>query len=357
MFMAVGTFTDCFMGGAPAEGIYVFAVDPAAGTAEPVQVVSGLFSPSFLCRHPSRPLLYSAERQWSAEDKTTGAVATWRIDPASGRLEQAGRCRSGGAFTAHISISPDGRIVTTANPLGPTVASFLLDYDGTARRPAFVATHYGSGARERQAAPWPHSTFTTRDGKRLLACDLALDRVMIYDIDENDGRLTPARQPFAQVGSGAGSRHLAISANGRFVYVVNELDCTLSVFAWDAESGRMTTVQTVPTVAWALVDSCQPAEIVIAPDGATLYVTNRGSETVGIFAVDAATGRVAPAGQVPTLGKVPRHITLSPDGAYAFVCNQLSGEVVVFAVDRASGGLEPTGQVIPVPSASCAVVW
>lgn len=356
MFLAVGTFTDCFMGGAPAEGIYVFAVDPAANRAEPVQVAGGLHSPSFLCRHPSRPLLYSAERQWSAEDKSTGAVASWTIDPATGRLDQADRCRSGGAFTAHVGISPDGRILSAASPLGPTVATFVLAQDGTARSPAFIATHYGSGARERQSAPWPHSTFATPDGKRLLACDLGLDKVMIYDMGA-DGRLSPARQPFAQVSSGAGSRHLAIHPGGHFVYVVNELDCTLSVFAWNGAGGRMTSVKTVPTVPWDRADTSQPAEIAIAPDGAALYVTNRGLETVGVFTIDKSSGRVFPLAQVPTGGKVARHIALSPDGGHAFVCNQLSGEVAVFRVDPASGMLEATGLVIPVPSASCAVVW
>jgi len=357
MFVVIGTFTGGFMGGAPSEGLYVFEVDPRRGDCRPVQTVGGLVSPSFLCRHPSRPLLYSVERQFSADRADEGGLTTWRMDPATGRLEQLGRCPSGGAFTAHVAITRDGRVVTTANPLGPTVASFLLDEDGVARRPSSIVTHHGRSARERQSAPWPHSSFADAEGARLLACDLGLDRVMLYDIGREDGRLEPSRQPFAQVSSGAGCRHLAFHPGGRFVYVVNELDCSLSVFAYDAETGSLIVRQTVPTVPGEAVDTSQPAEIVVHPAGHCLYVTNRGHESVAVFAIDAEDGRVRLIGHEPTLGDTPRHIALSPDGAHAFVANQLSGEVAVFAIDAASGRLTATDCRISVPSPSCCLVW
>ena len=224
-------------------------------------------------------------------------------------------------------------------------------------RAGSVLEQQGQGARDRQATPWPHSSFFDRDSRRLLTCDLGLDRIGIYDANAQDGTLTPSRQPFAQVSSGAGCRHLAFHPDGCFVYVVNELDCTLSVFAYDRESSRMTITQTVPTVPWQEVDTSQPAEVVISPDGTTLYVTNRGRESIGIFGIDQASGRLRELAQEPSLGRVARHIALSPDGAHAFVANQLSDEVVVFARNPADGMLRPTGLRLPVPSPSCCVIY
>lgn len=357
MFIAVGTFTDGFMGGAPSEGLYVFDFDPLRETCALVQTVGGLVSPSFLCRHPMRDLLYSVERQWSATQKDHGALTTWQIDAVSGRLEQIGRCPSGGAFTAHVNVTADGRIATTANPLGPTIVSFLLNDDGIATTPSCIVAHRGAGARERQSAPWPHSCFPDPAGARLLACDLGLDRVMIYDIRHEDAELIPSRQPFAQVSSGAGARHLAIHPDGRFVYVVNELDSSLSVFRYAQDNGSLIVAQTITTVPDDAIDTSQPAEIAIHPAGKHLYVTNRGHESIAIFRIDQQSGRIRLIGYEPTQGNTPRHIALSADGAHAFLSNQLSGEVIIFAVDATSGQLRPTGCRIQVPNPSCSVVY
>lgn len=355
MFIAVGTFTDGFMGGHPSEGIHVFAFDPASRQADHVQTAGGVVSPSFLCRHPALPVIYSADRQWSVDDGSTGAVTTWQVDLASGKLTQAARIRSGGAFTAHVSTSPDGRIVAVANPLGPTIATFATDEAGLVREECAVVVHSGRGARDRQDAPWPHSTCFDRQGGRLLACDMGLDRIYLHDLAA-DGTLSAAPQPFAQVSSGAGCRHLALHPCGRFVYAVNELDCTLCAFAYAEDSGQMTIIQTLPTVPWDEVDTSQPAEVAIAPDGRYLYVTNRGAENMAVFAIDGQSGRLRLTGHVPTEGRMARHIALSPDGAFAFVSNQLSDEVAVFAIG-ADGLPQATGISLPVPSPSCCVVY
>lgn len=352
MFLIVGTFTGQFMGGAKSEGIYVFDFDPVSGAARRVQVAAGLHSPSYLARHPTLPIIYAAERQWSQDDKDEGALTSFAFFGATGQISQIARRKSGGAFTAHVRVSPDGKWLAAANPLGPNVAVFALGRDGTVGDEVTRFAFVGVGARERQSAPWPHSCWFTPDSKRMFVCDLGLDRVFQYDL--TDG-VQPGCHPFAQLNSGAGTRHAAVSADGRFLYVAGELDCSVSVFAHDAPRGSLAVVQTLPSVPEADISTSQPAEIILSRDGRFLYVTNRGHESVGIFAVNSQTGRLAPAGHVATSGNTPRHIALSQDGLFAFVANQLSGELVVFAVDLANGALTPTGMRIAVPSPSCVV--
>lgn len=353
MRLAIGAFTDGFMGGAPAEGIRLVEVDPSARRMEVVQTVGGLFSPSFLCRHPQGCRLYAAERRWSAADGTEGALMTFAVDGKG--LTQIDRRRSGGGFTAHVQVSPDARIVVTSNPMGPTVAMFTLDADGVPNSLDTRFRYEGRGARERQSAPWPHSAWFEPEGRRVFVCDLGLDRIMIYDVPSDGGPPVPGRQPFAQVGSGAGARHMAVSRDGRHLYVANELDGTIAVFAHDPAVGSVTIAQTIASVTDGSGVPCQPAEIVLSPDGRHLYVTNRGPEQVGIFAVDAESGAITPAGFAPTLGKLPRHIALSPDGLHAIVSNQLSGDLLFYDRDPQTGALEPSGMRLPTPSPSCVV--
>ena len=346
--VSVGTFTDGFMGGAPGEGVHLFRLSPDGRSGEPCGVLGGLCSPSYLARHPSLPLLYAAERAWSAEDKSTGALATLALGP-DGALTLIDRRRSGGSFSAHVAVSPDGRMAALANPLGPTIALFPLGADGVPGDPA-GAIFEGRGPRPRQSAPWPHSCWFSPSGQWLLACDMGLDRVSIYDLAGHPAALRPGPLAYAQVSSGAGARHLAIRADGRFAYVANELDGTISAFALDEAAGTLTIVQTLPCAA----EPNQPCEIVCDAAGRFLYVTLRGPEAVAVFAVDAESGRLTPHQLAPCLGNTPRHIALTPDGSLALVSNQLSGQIVGFAVDS-DGALAPNGLEIPVPSPACVV--
>lgn len=355
MFLIVGTFTGGFMGGAPSEGLYVFDHDPLTGKTRPVQTVPGLHSPSFVGRHPVLPVVYAVERQWSGEDNSEGAVTSFTFNESSGELKQIDRRRSGGAFTAHVRLSPDGRLLATANPLGPTIAVFPVDAAGLPGNP-HTFRFEGEGARERQSGPWPHSCSFDPVGRRLYACDMGLDRIFIYDVSEDGATICAARRAFAQVSSGAGARHMAIRPDGCFSYVANELDGTISVFAPDNIRGTLAIVQTLSCQPPDFEAPCQPAEIVCTPDGLHLYVTVRGSETLGMYSIDADSGRLVLIGHTPCLGNTPRHISLSPDGAFAFVSNQLSSEIIVFLVSR-SGELKPTGARIAVPSPTCVQIF
>lgn len=351
MRLAVGTFTDGSMGSKPAKGIYLAEFDAASGKAEVAGIIEGLHSPSFLCRHPNKPIVYAAERRWSADDATQGALSAWRLDASAPEL--IARLPSGGAFTAHVDCHPHGSLLSIANPLGPSVCVFGLDPDGVPDGERDRFQPEGTGSLPRQEAPWPHSSYWDRTGTHLFSCDLGLDRIQIFSCDEQSGTLRSGKLPFAQVNSGAGARHLAVANDNRFLYVANELDSSLCVFTFDSDRSSLAIVQCRPSVPDGFSGANKPAEIKISPDGRFLYVTNRGHDSIGIFAIDPDTGRITPVGFPACLGQEPRHIAFSPQGDMLFLANQMSGEMLAFAVCRESGTLTQHGLGLSIPSACC----
>ncbi len=344
-----------YVGGMPGDGIGIWSLSDDGLSATSVATVGGLHSPSFLCAHPQLPLLYAAERRWSAEDGSTGAVSIFEIDPAGGLMLLA-RIPSGGAFTAHVSVSGDGKFLAVANPRGPNIALWALDAAGLPIAEPQVIAHEGRGATPRQAEPWPHSTFFTPDGRHMLACDLALDRVFIHDLAGAGALSVPSAQAMVQVSSGAGARHLALSADGRHFYVANELDSTVSVFGFDEAGDCFAIVQTLPATGADFAGANQPAEILLTPGGEFLLLTNRGADTVARFRVDAASGRLTPCAPIACGGETPRHIALDRNGRLAAVCNQKSNAVSLFQLDR-DGEMRLLPDPVPFPNPTCALFW
>lgn len=352
MRLAIGTFTDGFMGGTAGEGIYLFELDPVDLSRRGGQILRGLESPSFIVRHPRLSVLYAAERRWSAQNTADGALTTMSINTSEGTLAISDRRRTEGAFTAHVQVSPDGALVAVANPLGPSICIFGTDSAGLPTNNVHFS-FTGAGAKPRQSAPWPHSCWFDPTGRRMFVCDLGLDIVSIYDITGGPGLVAPAAFAKAQVCSGAGARHLAITPDGRFCFVANELDGTICAFTIDDERGTLAIVQTICAGPRGPAHPCQPAEILVSPEGNHLYVTLRGSETVGVFAIEPDSGRLKLADHVPCRGNTPRHIAFSPDGTLAVICNQLSDRVEIFTRST-DGALHFTGKGLDVPSPSCA---
>lgn len=344
-----------YVGAMPSRSIGVWHLDPESAKTTKTQEFGGLCSPSFLCIHPTLPILYAAERSWSDSNTQTGAVTAFALAPQTGELQRLGRWDSGGAFTAHINVSADGQYLTTANPRGPTIALLRLDESGLPKGAPCVIQHSGCGATSRQQEPWPHSCYFEWSGQRVLTCDLGLDRIYIYDLDRHHNQLVPARQPFIQVSSGAGARHLALGPANRCVYVANELDSTVSVFRYDTEWRNLSVVQTIGTVPADRRIGNQPAEITVAPDGRHLYVTNRGHDTVAVFQIEASTGELSSKEYVSCGGNSPRHLYIDNRGALAAVCNQRSNEVALFRINS-DGQLQPAGERISVSNPTCALM-
>jgi 6-phosphogluconolactonase len=207
----------------------------------------------------------------------------------------------------------------------------------------------------RQKGPHAHSIFLDAANRFAFAPDLGLDKVMIYRFDAAKGTLAPNEPPFASVAPGSGPRHFTFHPNGKFAYVINEMLCTVTAFAYDAERGALKEIETVSTLPAG--ESVKPgystAEVRVHPNGKVLYGSNRGHDTIAVFALDEATGKLKLAQNAPTLGKIPRNFNLDPSGKWLLAAHQNSDNVVAFAVDQATGQLTPTGQQIEVGACVC----
>jgi 6-phosphogluconolactonase len=283
-------------------------------------------------------------------------VTAFAVDPDTGGITLLNRQSSCGVSPPYVSVHPSGRYAFAANYASGHVCALPIHDDGTLGEATSVILHAGSGpVPNRQAGP--HAHFITPDptGRYVLACDLGIDKVMVYRFDPDDGKLAPNDPPFAALPPGSGPRHLAFHPGGGFVYVINEIASTLSAFAYDGAQGAMQLLQTISTLPEGFGESNSCAQIVAHPNGRFVYGSNRGHDSIASFAVDETTGRLTPIGHEPTRGKTPRNFNLDPSGAFLYAANQESDTIVVFRVDADTGRLTPTGDVIENPNPVCVI--
>jgi 6-phosphogluconolactonase len=360
-----GTYT----GGKPdsaetSAGIYVASFDPTTGRLSPPRLAAAAKNPSFLAFHPTLPVAYAVSEVTTDEGRPGGGIAAFTIDEASGGLTEINRQSSGGAGPCHVSVDPTGRTVLAANYGGGSVICLGIGADGRLA-PAVPGTPGGfiqhvfsgadetGGAAKRQAKPHAHSIYPTPDARFAIACDLGLDKVFVHALDVERAVLTP--HATAHVAAGAGPRHFALHPAGRHGYSVNELDLTVTAFAFEPEAGRLTPIQTLSTLPPDVADRTgfSTAEIVVHPSGRFVYASNRGHDSIAMYTVDEASGRLSFLGTEPIRGKTPRNFVLDPTGRFLLAAGQQSDTVTVFAVDEATGRLAFTGQSEAVPAPVC----
>jgi 6-phosphogluconolactonase len=342
----VGTYTR----GGRAHGIHVFGRDPASGALTERSKIAEV-DPSYLAFDPSRRFLFAVSEGATEAD---GAVASFGIDPKSGELGWLSRQLTGGGEPCHLCVDPTGQFLIVANHENGSVAVFPIDAEGRLVGRSHRQQHVGAGPGPTQLGPHAHHVTFDPLGQRVLVTEKGIDRIMLYRLDLSRGTLVPNDPPFGRVHPGAAPRHLAFGKNGRYAYVNGEADMTLAAFSYDASSGAMDELQVVPTVpAGSDTSGWTTAEVVVEPGGRYVYVSNRGHDSVAIFAIDTMTGRLTPRGSVPTGGKTPRSIAIDPSGRRLYAANQDSDTIVHFALDPDSGALTPTGQVTPVGAPVC----
>ena len=345
---------------AKADGVYVFRIDPDTFAWEPIQVIGDCPQPSFLVVDAARRYLYVAHLSDQVAGLTGGAASAYAIDPTSGKLTFLNRQPTGGEGPCFVSIDASGKFLLLANYISGSAATFAIQGDGSLGPVAGFVQHAGSGPNQaRQEGPHAHSITPDPSNRFALVADLGADRVFVYRLDPDRGKLEPNDPPYAAFKPGAGPRHLAFHPNGRFVYVANELDSTMTVLAWDGERGALEQIQNVSTVpeSWKAIN--YPADIHFGPSGKHVYVSNREHDSLAIYAVSEETGRVSTVGWEPTQGSYPRHFTFCPMEGRLIVANQNAGQVFAFRVDEATGKLSPLGPVAEVTGAACVqmVTW
>jgi 6-phosphogluconolactonase len=253
-----------------------------------------------------------------------------------------------------VSVHPSGRFALAAHYGSGQVAALPIGPDGRLGSASDVAQHAGQGPNaSRQEGPHAHFVATDPSGRYVLACDLGIDRIMVSTLDLATGKLLPNGLPYAQVSSGAGPRHLAFHPSGRHVYVINELDSTLSAFAFDAARGALQILQTVSTLPGGFTGPSHTAQVVVHPSGRFVYGSNRGHDSIVIFAIDATSGRLTLVDHASSGGKTPRNFNVDPTGTFLLVGNEASDTIVTFRVDRETGRLAMTGQTMASPAPVC----
>jgi 6-phosphogluconolactonase len=340
----VGTYT-----GKKSQGIYVYRFQAATGRVTPLGLAAESVSPSFLAVHSNGRFLYAVNETGGRGQK--GGVSAFTIDSPTGKLRPLNKVSSQGAGPCHLSLDKTGKTVFVANYDSGSVAAFPIKEDGSLGEASAFVQHTGSGpVPKRQRGPHAHWIEASADNRFVLAADLGLDEVLVYRFDPAKGTLTPNDPPFGKVPPGAGPRHFAFHPGARFGYVINEMGSSVTAFAYDASRGALTPLQTISTLPKDFTGNNDCAELEMHPSGKFLYGSNRGHDSIAVFAVDARTGALTLVEQASTRGKTPRGFGIDPTGAYLLAGNQDSDSIVVFRIDQKTGRLTPTGQTFEVGS-------
>jgi 6-phosphogluconolactonase len=329
----------------------VSRLDLAQGTLSAPVLAADSQNPSFLAIHPTRDWLYAVNEIGTYEGKPGGSVSAFAINRETGALTPINRQSSVGGGPAHLVVDHGGRNVLVANYGGGSVAVLPIGADGGLRPSTAFVQHTGSSVNpDRQKEPHAHSVNVDANDRFAYVADLGLDKVMIYRLDAAKGTLTAGEPPFAATSPGAGPRHFAIHPQQKFAYVINELQNSVTAFTRDAATGGLTTLQTISTLPADVkpLPSYSTAEVLVHPSGRFLYGSNRGHDSISVFTIDQASGRLTFVETVPTGGSTPRGFGIDPSGAYLVAGNQRSDSVVVFRIDRSTGRLTATGSRIEV---------
>jgi len=352
-FVYFGTYT-----GGKSQGIYVSRFDAATGKLSEPELAAETKNPSFLAVHPEGKFLYAVGEVDSTQGQRAGAVNAYAIATKTGKLTALNQQTSGGTGPCHLAVDASGKCVLIANYGSGSVAALPILADGHLGTAASVIQHTGASINpKRQAGPHAHFITPSPDNRFALACDLGLDKVLVYQLDAANARLTTNAPLDATVTPGAGPRHLAFHPNGRFAYVLNEMALTITVFDFAASTASLSEKQNITTIptGYVITEKDSGAEIAIHPNGKFIYASNRGPNDIAVLAVDAQTGKLTLVQNEPTQGQTPRHFTIDPSGRWLLAENQNSDSVVVFALDPQTGRLKPNGQSITVHSPVCAV--
>lgn len=346
----VGTYT----GGGRPGGIYLVRMDKRSAKLRHAGSVNAGPNPSFLAIAPDGRALYAVNEVGNHAGRKSGVVSAFSVATKTGALTRLNEQLSEGAAPCFVSVDRSGRVVLVANYVGGNVALLPIQADGSLAAATHVVQHGGSGPNtERQDAPHAHCILADPSNRFVLAADLGADRVFVYRLDLDGKSLRRVEGGDAVMRPGSGPRHIAFHPTLHLVFVANELDSTITTLAFDAERGALSPLDTRSTVPDGWIGTNYPADIHVASSGRTLYVSNRGHNSLAVFSIAESTGALALEQVISTEGDFPRNFSIDPSGRWLLVANQRSDSVVVFRRDQKSGRLTLTRQRIAIPSPVC----
>ena len=345
-YVYVGSYTKDPPGGGSNNpvGLSVFKFDPTTGALSPVQQVKSA-NPSFVALDPSQQHLYVVNEVDDYEGQRSGSAEAYAIDPGSGKLTFLNRQSLRSPIPAHLAVDPSGHHLIVANYIGGNFVVLPIEADGRLGPVSGVLKDSGIGPNaERQEAPHPHSVVFDRAGRFIAAADLGTDTVQTLKL--SDGKLE--RVSVAKVAAGAGPRHLVFSPDGKILYVIDELNATVTALAYDPATGTIgKELQTISTEPAGYRGPHSTAEIAVHPSGKFLYGSNRGAQSIVGYRIDPTTGQLSVVGFADQGVNFPRSFAIDPSGKWLYVANQKADTIVQFAINPETGELTPTGQVAP----------
>lgn len=340
----VGTFTS-----EGAEGIYLCSFNSETGGLTLENTFKAVDNPSFLKISPGNEKLYVVTRPAIEIEKSGGYVSAYRIQK-DGSLKFLNKQVSHGADPCHVDVSPDGKFVAIATYGGGTTSLYPVNKNGSLQPASTTIEHKGSGAdKSRQSAPHAHSVKFSLFGSEVYSADLGTDQLNIFELKKNE--LQPTKQQFVKMEPGAGPRHFDFHPNGNFIYVINELNSTIT--ALKKQNQKWATFQTVSTLPENYSEKSYCADIHVSKDGRFLYGSNRGHNSISVFKIDKSSGKLNLITTVSTEGEWPRNFALSPCGRFLLAANQHSNNISVFKIYPENGALEFTGKELQIPAPVC----
>jgi 6-phosphogluconolactonase len=324
-------------------GLSVFSVDPATGEFTLIQQVPSA-NPSFVALDPTQRFLYVINEIDDYQGQKTGSAEAYAINPSSGTIALLNRQSTNGTIPGHLAVDPTGKYLIVANYMGGNYVTMPIEADGRLGPVVGTLANRGGGPnRERQEDPHPHVVVFDQAGRFVATADLGVDKVQILRLE--GGNLLLVSE--ASMTPGAGPRHVVFHHGGRVLYVINELNATITALEYDPASGQLgRQLQTVSTEPAGYTGPQSTAEIAVHPSGKFLYASNRGHNSIAGFRIDPTSGLLAPIGHTTSGINFPRNFAIDPSGAWLYAANQKGDTIVQFRIDQATGRLVPTRHVV-----------
>jgi 6-phosphogluconolactonase len=344
-----------FLIGGFADGIYASSLNTATGELAKPRRLAEVHSPSFFCLHPKLDIVYSVTETMQKDGSHPAAVTAFKLDRQKMTLTKLNAQGVAGDIPCYVSTDAEGKFAFIANYTSGSVAVYPIAETGELKPASDNVQHKkDSGPNaSRQDGPHAHSILVDPSGRWVVAADLGLDQVLVYELDRANGKLKPAPTPFFTLPPGSGPRHVTFHPNGKLAFVINELASTLTSATWDSAKGVFTEVQTASTVDGPVPDGNTTAEVLVHPNGKFVYGSNRGHDSIAMFSIDEKSGAIKLLGNCSTGGKTPRNFRIDPTGSFLLAENQSTHTIRSLKIDAKTGLLTDSGHSVEQQAPAC----